>query len=298
MFTIRYFEKNVEKYFSMGKLMGTTHGYIGQEIIASCLSDFVDMDIDYVTSTHRCHGHYLALFDDVEGLSSEIMGKKDGVVNGLGGSQHIKKGNFITNGITGGMIPIGVGIAFSKKLLKEKGIVFSFVGDGGMNEGYVLEAFNLSSVYEVPIFFILENNHYALSTTTEKFTAGSFQKRIEAYDIKYEKIIADDPEILYMKLSKSTKYVRETNKPFFLEIDTFRFCGHSKSDKREYVDKELEKFWLNNDPLNTIKQQLNTDFIVETEKIIKERIDDAFEKAAFQKEMSIDEFIRRNEHEA
>ena len=115
------------------------------------------------------------------------MGKEIGIINGKGGSQHIKYKNFYTNGITGGMIPVAVGIGMSKKLKKESGVVISFLGDGAMNEGYVMEALNLSSVYSTPNIFILENNNYAMSTDTSKVTGGSFEKELKDSELIIKK---------------------------------------------------------------------------------------------------------------
>ena len=136
---IRCFEETIEKLFSQGKLCGTTHSCTGQEIVSvSVLSD-INIRKDTVTGTHRSHGHYLSLFDDPASLFTELMGKCSKYSTGKGGSQHLQRDKFYTNGITGGMIPIATGIALSEKLNMSDAIVIAFLGDGAMNEGYVFE---------------------------------------------------------------------------------------------------------------------------------------------------------------
>ena len=278
MFLIREFEKTLESYFTKGMLRGTTHGCIGQEAIPVAISEIISIERDFVTSTHRGHGHYLAITEDVYGLACEIMGKKDGVVFGKGGSQHLQRGNFYTNGITGGMIPIAVGVALSKKLKNEDGIVVSFVGDGGMNEGYVMEAFNMASAFSVPIMFILENNSYAMSSPTALLTGGTFSERIRGFGIKYEHILVKNVIELSSFFHNARKYVEEERKPIFIECSTFRFCGHSKSDKREYIKTSEDDFWHINDPLIKLKTELG-DEIISIEDNMKKFIHEEFEKA-------------------
>lgn len=294
MYTIRQVEKTIEKYFERGVMRGTTHGYIGQEAIAVGILSNINMETDYVTSGHRCHGHYLALTDDIIGLAGEVMGKEIGVINGKGGSQHIKYKNFYTNGITGGMVPVAVGIGMSKKLKKENGLVISFLGDGAMNEGYVMEALNLSSVFSTPNIFILENNNYAMSTDTNKVTGGSFEKRVEGFGIDYKKIKALDVFQIEKTFKEVYKEVEKNKKPYFLEIETFRFCGHSKSDKKEYFDQEKYSFWLENDPLKKLQKEIK-----DVEKIHKEidkNIEELFEKALNSKKPDPEKILKNVIH--
>ena len=143
----RKFEQMLLDLFSQGRLFGTTHTSLGQEHIPVALSYFLGKD-DVVISNHRCHGHYLAFTGDVEGLLGEIMGKDTGLCSGRGGSQHICSdgGKFFSNGIQGGMVPFGVGLAYSKKVRKENGMVVNFIGDGTFGEGIIYESFNIASV--------------------------------------------------------------------------------------------------------------------------------------------------------
>jgi len=279
MYLLRKTEETIEKYFEKGVMRGTTHGYIGQEVIAVAVLKDINLEKDYITSGHRCHGHYLALTEDVLGLAGEIMGKNSGIIYGKGASQHIQYKNFYTNGITGGMIPIAVGIALSKKIKKEKGLVISFLGDGAMNEGYVLESFNLAKIYNTPNIFILENNHYSMSTDTSKYTSGTFEDRIKSFGIYYKKIKALDPIEINKCFNEIYNFVSKNQEPYFIEFETFRFCGHSKSDKKEYFDKNLEDFWLINDPLKVISKKLDPKAVNKINEEIDKKIDSDFIKA-------------------
>lgn len=278
-YKIRFFEKKVEEEFSNGKLRGTTHGCIGQEIIPVLAMEYIDKEVDYVVGTHRCHGQVLAYTDDVYRLACEMMGRKDGFVNGMGGSQHIKVDKYLTNGITGGMATVGTGIALGIKKTGEKAMVVSFTGDGGFNEGYVQESFNLASSMNLPILFICENNHYAMSTPTAQYSAPSFGDRIEALGMNY--IISDssDPERLDVDMKNAFSYVRASGKPCFLDVQTARLCGHSKSDSMEYMSEEEKRKNKENDPIIWLEgfiEEENKKSI--KEEIIKE-VSDAFWKA-------------------
>lgn len=253
---IRKFEQKVEDLFSQGKLRGTTHGYIGQEIIAAALLNYVNIKKDSVTGTHRSHGHYLALFNDPKSLFSELMGKKCGILKGKGGSQHLHRDNFYTNGITGGMVPVATGIAMAEKLRKSSNIVVSFLGDGAMNEGYVSESFNFSIINNLPILYVLENNQYAMSTYYKTASAGDFTERLKSLGMRTFEAKTTDIDKVDNISADAIKYVRKNKKPAFINFQTYRFCGHSKSDNCEYRTKEEENYWKNNDPITKIEKKL------------------------------------------
>lgn len=290
MLLIRRFEEKIEAYFSKGILRGTTHGSIGQELIPSILTELINKEEDYVFATHRGHGYFLAYTQDPFLLASEMMGKVTGPVFGGGGSQHIKYQHFYTNGITGGMIPIAVGAALQLKREQKTGIVICILGDGGFNEGYVQEAFNLAAVWNVPILFIMENNKYAMSTRSSDFTAGTIQERIQSYHIVYKAVDTVDIDMFYTVLHQGVEYVRTRQEPFFIEIDTFRFCGHSKSDDCRYMDIKEKERYTAADPLIAMASQIP---VAEHKKILSE-IDEiitaAFIKAEESPEIDIAKF--------
>ncbi len=278
-YTIRAFEKKIEEEFGKGNMRGTTHGCIGQEVIPVIVMNYINQETDYIVGTHRCHGQVLAYNMDPYRLFCEMMGRRDGFVNGMGGSQHIKNRKFLTNGITGGMVVVGNGIAMSIKKNQKQGIVVSFLGDGGFNEGYVQETFNLASHYELPILFVCENNHYAMSTPTEKFSAGTFKRRIQALDIKYYQAYSGDVEQLDEMIGLGTAFVRNEQKPAFIEVSTARLCGHSKSDKMEYMSSSEKNHNAKKDPLKFISGKLMEDEIEELKCHINETIKDAYVRA-------------------
>lgn len=277
---IRAFEKKVESEFSSGSMRGTTHGCVGQEIIPVLVMENIDKEIDYVTGTHRCHGQVLAYDGNPYMLACEMMGREDGYVQGMGGSQHISVGKFLTNGITGGMVTVATGIAMGIKKNKKEGVVVAFVGDGGINEGYVQESLNLASHFELPILFVCENNNYAMSTPTDKYSAGNFNNRISALDIKYIETESLNPEKLEKDISNAYSFVKENKVPCFIEVHTARLCGHSKSDSMEYMSDEEKALNARQDPVLWLVKRLENDEVNKIKEEISNEIDQAFEKAS------------------
>lgn len=287
-YMIRTFEKKVEKEFEKGTMRGTTHGCIGQEIIPVLVMNYVNSKHDVITGTHRCHGQILAYSGEPFLLACEMMGKRSGFNCGMGGSQHIKYKNYITNGVTGGMAAIGSGIAFSMK--KKEGIVVSFLGDGAFQEGYVQETLNMAQTYQVPILYIMENNKYAMSTCTESVSSGAVQNRITAIGMQYacsDSRMIDD---LNDKLKHAFYHVRTERSPFFLEVKTFRLCGHSKSDEKEYMSDAEKQKNRDEDPLLMLRKRLSEKEALRIEKKISSLIDDVFLRASVEPEMSLEEY--------
>ncbi len=276
-FLIRQFELKIENEFEAGNMRGTTHGCIGQEIVPVCVMNKICKEQDYITGTHRCHGQVLAYTGDPYGLACEMMGKRDGFVGGNGGSQHIKVDGYLTNGITGGMVPIGVGLAMAMKKTRDPGIVVSFLGDGGVNEGYVLEAINLSKIYSLPILFICENNLYAMSTFSSNFTAGSIMERIQSFGIKYFPGNTSEYGNLYPLISKGYDLVKQDRIPVFIEVTVNRLCGHSKSDNMEYMTKEEKARNQKNDYLISMRKLLGEEKAVQIEREVNKQIKDTFQ---------------------
>ena len=292
-FLIRAFEKKVEKEFEQGRMRGTTHGCIGQEIIPVLVMNVIDKEKDYVTGTHRCHGQVLAYTKDPYRLFCEIMGKADGYNCGMGGSQHIKTGKYITNGVTGGMAAVGVGMALSLKKRKKEGVVISFLGDGGFQEGYVGETMNMAGVYDVPVLYILENNHYAMSTPSASYTAGTVKRRVEAMDIKYYYADTRELEKLSDTIEEGYLFVKNNRKPAFIEINTFRLCGHSKSDDRAYMSEEEKEENLLSDPLKGLRCHIGEESAAEIERKLEAVVDEAFAQANENAEWGMEEYRKR-----
>lgn len=290
VYLVRTFEKTVEKLFELGKMRGTTHGCIGQEIIPAIVMEYVDKEKDFITGTHRCHGQVLAYTNDPYSLACEMMGKADGFNAGMGGSQHIKTGNYITNGVTGGMAAVGAGMAFSLKKKDSDGIVISFLGDGGFQEGYVSETMNMASAFEIPIVYILENNRYAMSTLSSEYCAGTYERRIKALDIEFFYCESKNIDDVELAVSQAISYVRTNKKPAFVQVDTFRLCGHSKSDDMSYMSEDERKKNIEDDPMIALEQKLAPDIIYSIQNEIDKQISQAFEHASNCDEIGIVEY--------
>ncbi len=226
----------------------------------------------------------MALTEDCAGLLSELVGLVEGGVQGKGGSQHLRYKNFISNGITGGMVPVAVGLGFSLLKCSKDGIVVALFGDGAMNEGYLLESLNLAAVFHIPILFVLENNHYAMSTPVESVTRKPLMERPKALGIETHYIEAHDPIELWHLSDRLIRDIRADREPRFIEIKTFRFSGHSKSDKREYIPEEEDKYWHKHDPLTILNNQLGNDL----SRQIVQNVDDIVAEALGKMHISID----------
>lgn len=227
---IRNFEYQILKQFKAGKIPGTIHCCIGQEL------DTVDiisqlLPGDSITSNHRGHGHFLAYTKDFIGLYDELRAMQSGVNGGKSLSQHLHKDNFYATGIQGGFVPVACGMAMAEKLNNSSNIVVCFIGDGTLGQGVLYESLNLAALWKLPIYFVLENNQYAMSTPISQSIAGSIAGRFKAFGLNHV-----------------TDNFRE-KLPAFRIIDTYRFCGHSGNDSKTYrtTDEELE--WIAKDKL-------------------------------------------------
>lgn len=271
---IRGMEQKIETLFSEGKLRGTTHCCIGQEGVPVALSYLIDIDKDYLCSGHRAHGLSMMMTNKPETLLGEIMGKPFGMAKGLGGSQHVYYKNYFTNGITGGMCPVAVGIAFTLKKECAGAVSTVVFGDGAMNEGYVLESFNLAAEMQLPVLFILENNGYAMSTPVESVNSFTdFEKRVAGFGIPYTKVQASDFGTLFVALKNAVDKVRASGTPQFVEVMTHRFCGHSKSDRRLYIPKSRDDFWHDNDIVKSITSKISESDYLEIKNSVDSEID-------------------------
>ncbi|MBN2663456.1 MAG: hypothetical protein JXR68_07375 [Bacteroidales bacterium] len=244
---IRVIENKFLELFSEGKLNGTVHTSVGQEFSAIAFAGQLQQT-DFIFSNHRCHGHYIAFTGDKVGLIAELMGKKNGTCGGVGSSQHLCKGNFFSNGIQGGIIPVAAGFALANKLKKNKNIGIVFIGDGTLGEGVLYETLNIISKWEIPLLIVCENNSYAQSTQQKVNLAGDILKRADAFDVKTFKSNTWNVEKIIDEAEKSIDYVRNNQKPAFHLVDTYRLNAHSKGDDNRNED-EVKSFY-DKDPLN------------------------------------------------
>ncbi len=277
MFFIRRFEETLLDLFSLGKLVGTTHTYIGQEANAVGLIEHLDPDVDTIFSNHRCHGHYLAFTDDAFGLLCEVMGKAPGVCGGKGGSQHLCKGNFYSNGVLGSIVPVATGIALAEKRKGTGAVSTVFLGDGTLGEGVTYESLNIASLWRLPVLFVVENNHYAQSTPVELELAGSIAARGAAFGIEVDELDTTDVELIHDAAGRAIGRIRETGAPFFLVLNTYRFSPHSKSDdQRDPAEIEERR---TRDPLSLAAERLSDDERSAIEARCEERLAETVEAA-------------------
>ena len=246
MMLIRLFEEALEEMFSRGLLHGTMHLSIGQEATATGACLALEKE-DLITSTHRGHGHCLAKGADPYKMFAELLGREDGYCRGRGGSMHIadlSNGNLGANGIVGGSLTISVGAALSFQLQKKENIVLCFFGDGAVNEGSFHEALNLASLWNLPVLFLCENNQYGMSMASSKAVAGeSIASRGESYGIKSVQIDGNDVEEVFETVKNFKNEILDTKSPRFIEAVTYRYRGHSKSDRNLYRTSDEINYW-------------------------------------------------------
>jgi len=227
---IRNVEQAFLDLFSQGKLNGTVHTCIGQELSAIAFAGQLKKS-DFVFSNHRCHGHFMAYTNEWKSLVLELMGKKGGVCSGVGSSQHLHLFNFFSNGIQGGIMPLAAGFALGNKIKKSNDIGVVYIGDGTLGEGVVYETLNFISKKEIPLLIVCENNKYAQSTPIEYNLAGSIEQRARAFGIEFRESNTYDENICILSEAKSSiEYVRESGKPLFHLVNTYRLKAHSKGD--------------------------------------------------------------------
>lgn len=253
---IRLTEERLLKLFSEGKLFGTVHTGVGQEFVGVSVSRSLRPE-DMVFSNHRCHGHFLAYCGNVRGLIGEIMGRTIGVCGGRGGSQHLQQDRFFSNGILGGTVPVSCGLALGQKLRKTGGIAVVYHGDGSLGEGVVYESMNIASKWDLPILFVCENNGIAQSTPQSQTLAGSITARAEAFGITTRNGDTWNWPALLDSMRECMAAVRETSRPHFHLVDTYRLMAHSKGDDTR-PESDVSPY-RQRDPLEVLGRQYAAD---------------------------------------
>jgi acetoin:2,6-dichlorophenolindophenol oxidoreductase subunit alpha len=300
MLTIRCFEERIKELYRAGEFVGAIHLYIGQEAIAVGLCSQLS-DKDYVFSTHRGHGHYLAKTHDTKGALAELYGKETGCSRGYGGSMHmfnLRKGFMGGNGIVGGGIPLALGAAFTAQYKKTDQVSVAFFGEGASNQGTFHESLNLAALKRLPLIAVCENNRYAATTPVALSTSDEdMTKRASAYGIKSLRIDGNDLTEVIAAAKTAVKYVRSGKGPFLLDCKTYRVEPHCGiiADKRP--EDELAQWQKpENDPLNCYQSQypeeLNPAAISDLEKEVKKEIDVAVEFARQSSFPKVENFIK------
>lgn len=253
MMLIRSFEEKAEELFALGRVHGTMHLSIGQEASAVGLSTALGPN-DYLLNTHRGHGHCLAWYGSSPDLMmAEFMGKETGYCRGRGGSMHIANvdtNNLGANGIVGGGLPISVGVGLTIKLRKTDQVVAAVFGDGGANTGAFHESVNMASIWDLPVIYFCENNQYAMSMAFKRaFNIEHVSDRASAYGIIGVSVDGNDLLAVYDAAVEAVARARRGEGPTLIESLTYRWKGHSKSDKQAYRTREEVKEWQEKEPI-------------------------------------------------
>jgi pyruvate dehydrogenase E1 component alpha subunit len=275
MLLIRRFEEKAGQLYGMGLIAGFCHLYIGQEAIATGMRHTMKNG-DKVITTYRDHGHMISVGSDPKKIMAELLGRRDGSSKGKGGSMHLfdlEKHFYGGHGIVGASVPIGAGLAFADKYLERNNVTYCYFGDGAAHQGQVYEAFNMAKLWNLPVLFIIENNHYAMGTSLQRSSSiDELYKRGIGFNIPGVKINGMNVFEVIKEGQKAVDFARSGNGPMILEMDTYRYRGHSMSDPATYRSKEELNCKKEEDPIDSLRSHILSNKIA-TEAEIK-KIDD------------------------
>ena len=267
MRNIREFEETIHRENTSGEIPGFLHLYCGEEANAVGVCAHLN-DRDYISSTHRGHGHCIAKGSDVRLMIMELYGRAEGLCGGKGGSMHIadlSRGSLGANGIVGAGAPLSIGAALTQKIKGRDNIAVCFLGDGASNEGYVFEAMNLAVILQLPVIFYCENNNFGEGTGVEYAVgASSIAERAAAFGMPAKKIDGTDFFTVYDQAAIAVAHCRAGNGPFFIESDAVRFYGHFEGDPQSYrLKEEIEDAKANRDCINKFRRQVIAEGLVD-----------------------------------
>jgi pyruvate dehydrogenase E1 component alpha subunit len=259
MMTIRHFDEHALALYRAGEMRGTTHPYIGMEAVGVGVTLALRSD-DYVTSTHRGHGHTIAKGGDPNKMMAELLGKATGYSGGKGGSMHIAdmdKHMLGANGIVGGGMGLATGAALTAKLQHTGAVAICFFGDGALEQGILHETTNMAAIWKLPVVFVCENNQYAMSARSDWSVAGGDPaKRAAGYGIPGVTVDGMDLFAVNARASEFVERARQGHGPAYLVCNTYRFHGHHAGDPLNYREKEEVERWRLRDPIEQVKQAL------------------------------------------
>ena len=284
MLEIRFFEEKVFDLYAQNLVPGTIHLYLGEEAVAVGVCSLLRKD-DYITSTHRGHGHCIAKGAELKRTMAEILGKKTGYCKGKGGSMHIADfsiGMLGATAVVGAGLPIAVGAGLSVKLRKTDQVVACFFGEGASNQGTFHESINMASIWKLPVIFVCENNLYAMGTRQSRVMAiENVADRAVAYGIPGVVVDGNDVLAVYETTQKAVERARKSEGPTLIECKTYRHKGHSRVDPAKYRPKEEVEEWLAKDPIKRFKEKLlQTNTLTESEiQQIEKEVSDEIEEA-------------------
>jgi len=262
MLFVRRFEEHCNTAYRKGLAGGYMHTYIGMEALATGWLNSIRKGYDYVITAYRDHAHAIVLGTDPVAVMAEVIGRKGGTAGGKGGSMHIydpKNGFFGGWGIVGGHIPLGAGLAFASRYRNEDRVTLNFMGDGASNQGVVFETLNMASLWDLPCIFIIENNEFAMGTRLEYHAADKeLWKRGLPFNIQSERVDGMDVVQMRKDAQRIVDWVRENQRPYFVEVMTYRYSGHGAADqdRQLYRTKEEEAQALQRDPIARLRAQL------------------------------------------
>jgi acetoin:2,6-dichlorophenolindophenol oxidoreductase subunit alpha len=268
MVKIRLFEERVNELYRSAKMPGLAHLYIGEEAVAVGICEALRQD-DYITSTHRGHGHCLAKGAAVDRMFAELLGKEPGYCRGKGGSMHIadhENGNLGANAIVAGSTGIATGAAMSAKMRGTDQVAACFFGDGALGQGVLYEVMNMAALWKLPVIYACENNLYGEYTHYSEVTAGEMLARAQAFGIPAEQVDGQDVRAVYDAAQRAVERARGGNGPSFLVLDTYRFHGHHVGDvdRAYYRSKEEELQWASTrDPIALLAERLRAEGVDE-----------------------------------
>jgi pyruvate dehydrogenase E1 component alpha subunit len=252
MLLIRRFEERCAQIYVEGKIGGFLHLYIGQEAVAVAAMSLLRPD-DYFVTSYRDHGYALARGTDPRPLMAELFGRIGGISRGKGGSMHfydVPTGNFGGDGIVGGHLPIAAGMGYAIRLRQTEQVVLCFFGDGAVNEGAFHEALNVSSLWSLPVVYVIENNRYGMGTSLDRASSvKDLYQRGSAYGIPRRDVDGMDLLTVTEALGEAIDRARKDKRPTLLEVETYRYRGHSMSDPGKYRTKEEVEEMMRHDPI-------------------------------------------------
>jgi pyruvate dehydrogenase E1 component alpha subunit len=260
MLMIRRFEEKAGQLYGMGFIGGFCHLYIGQEAVVVGMQTALK-EGDQIITSYRDHGHMLATGMEARGVMAELTGRRGGYSKGKGGSMHMfskDKGFYGGHGIVGAQVPLGTGLAFANKYRGNDNISVTYFGDGAANQGQVYEAFNMASLWKLPVIYVIENNRYAMGTSVSRSSAETdFSKRGVSFNVPGIKVDGMDVRAVAAAAALAAEWTRSGKGPLILEMETYRYRGHSMSDPAKYRSKdEVQKMRSEHDPIEQVKQRL------------------------------------------
>lgn len=287
MILIRRTEEQLGADSKAGKLPGNVHAYVGQEAIAVGVCAHL-VDSDYITSTHRGHGHFLAKGGDPSAMVAEIYGRSGGICRGMGGSMHVadlSKGILGANGIVGGGMGIAAGAAFAAQLDKNEAVTVCFFGDGAANQGVLHEVMNIAALWKLPLILVCEHNGFSEFSRSETVTAGLISERAKPFGIPSQEIDGNDVTEVWRHARDAIALARAGGGPTFIEMKSYRTRGHLEAEagfiQEKYRPDEEIVAWQQKDPIARLVDRLKADGVLNDESytLIEKRVGDKVKEA-------------------